>query len=267
MRGLPRLVAIRGAGDLATGVAFRLSKAGIAVAMSEIAAPTAVRRAVALAEAVYDGRTEVEGLVGVRAETAAEARAALERGLVPVLVDPQGAALRALEPDAWVDAVMAKRNTGTRPADAPLVIALGPGFEAPTDCHAVVETQRGHRLGRVVWRGTAAAASGVPEPVLGYAAERVLRAPAAGRLVARRRIGDLVGAGEVVAEAGGRPIVAPFAGALRGLVRDGLLVSPGQKVGDLDPRGVPAYCVTISDKALAVAGGVLEALLAGARHP
>src|SRR5581483_2976895 len=180
-------------------------------------------------------QAEVEGLKGVRAETVARARAALRRGLVPVVIDPEGAALRALEPDAWVDAVMAKRNTGTRRDDAPLVVALGPGFEAGVDCHAVVETQRGHRLGRVIWRGSAAPASHVPDAVLGRTTDRVLRAPAEGPLVARRRIGDLVPAGEVVAEVSGRPIVAPFAGALRGLARDGLVVRPGQKVGDLDP--------------------------------
>ncbi len=267
MTARPRLVAVRGAGDLATGVAFRLARAGIPVAMSEIAAPTAVRLAVSLALAVYEGRAEVEGLAAARADTAAQARAALRRGIVPVLVDPEGAALRGLEPDVWVDAVMAKRNTGTGLDDARLVIALGPGFEAGVDCHAVVETQRGHRLGRVIWRGSAAPASHVPDAVLGRTVDRVLRAPADGLLLTRRCIGDLLSAGEVIAEVAGRPVVAPFAGALRGLARDGLAVRAGQKIGDLDPRGVREYCFTISDKALAVAGGVLEALLAGSPPP
>lgn len=255
------LVGIRGAGDLATGVAYRLVRAGLAVAMAELPAPTAVRRAVALAEAVYAGRAEVEELIGLRCASVDEARAALAAGRVPVLVDPDGTSLRGLGLDALVDAVMAKRNTGTRIDHAPLVVALGPGFTAGVDCHAVVETQRGHRLSRVIREGPAAAATHVPEPVFGRT-DRVLRAPASGRLRARRRIGDLVAAGDVIAEVDGRTVTAPFAGALRGLVRDGLEVTIGRKVGDLDPRMIPEYCTTISDKALAVGGGVLEAVVA-----
>ncbi|HEX7127046.1 MAG TPA: selenium-dependent molybdenum cofactor biosynthesis protein YqeB, partial [Thermodesulfobacteriota bacterium] len=244
------LVAIRGGGDLATGVAYRLVRSGFPVVVAELPAPSAVRRAVCLSEAVYDGRVEIEGLVAVRCAGVAEAREALARGEVPVLVDPEGAGLRALRPAVLVDAIMAKRNTGTTADAAPFVVALGPGFTAGVDCHAVVETQRGHRLGRVIHQGPAAPPSHVPEAVLGRT-DRVLRAPAAGRFGSRRRIGDLVGEGEVLGEVAGRPIVAPFAGALRGLVRDGLEVTAGQKVGDLDPRGVGDYCFTISDKALA----------------
>lgn len=255
------LVAIRGAGDLATGVAYRLVRSGFAVAMAETAAPTAVRRAVCLAEAVYEGRVEVEGVVGVRCDGPEEAQGALARGAVPVLVDPAGAALRALGPAVLVDAIMAKRNTGTRIDHAPFVVALGPGFTAGRDCHAVVETLRGHRLGRVIYEGSAAAPTRVPEAVSGRT-DRVLRAPTAGRLTGRRQIGDLVAEGEVLAEVAGRPVRAPFAGTLRGVVRDGLVVAAGQKVGDLDPRGIPDFCFTISDKALAIGGGVLEAVLA-----
>jgi xanthine dehydrogenase accessory factor len=255
------LVAIRGAGDLATGVAYRLRAAGFAVAMSELPAPTALRRAVALAEAVYEGRVEVEGVVGVRCGSVERARAALAAGEVPVLVDPAGAMLRALRPDVWVDAVMAKRDAGTRIGDAPLVVALGPGFEAGVDCHAVVETLRGHRLGRVLWRGRAAAPTHAPEPVLGRI-DRVVRSPGPGRVTARRRIGERVAAGEVIALVGERPVAAPLPGVLRGLVRDGLEVAAAQKLADIDPRGIVEHCTTVSDKALAVGGGVLEAVLA-----
>jgi xanthine dehydrogenase accessory factor len=233
--------------------------------MSELPAPTVLRRAVALAEAVYEGRVEVEGVAGVLCESAEGARASLAAGEVPVLVDPGGAALRALGPDVWVDAVMAKRNTGTRIDDAPLVVGLGPGFEAGVDCHAVVETLRGHRLGRVLWRGRAAAPTHRPEPVLGRA-DRVLRAPVAGRVAARRRIGDRVAEGDPVAAVGDRLLLAPVSGVLRGLVRDGLAVEAGQKVADVDPRGVVEHCTTISDKALAVGGGVLEAVLSWRRR-
>ncbi len=256
----PPLVGIRGAGDLATGVACRLVRAGFPVALSELPAPSTVRRAVCFAEAVYEGRVEVEGLVAVRCAGPVEAHGALARGEVPVLVDPTGAGLRALRPVVLVDAIMAKRNTGTRIDAAPLVVALGPGFTAGVDCHAVVETQRGHRLGRVMYEGTAAPPTHVPEPVQGRT-DRVLRAPAAGRFHGRRRIGDLVTEGEVLGEVTGRQVVAPFAGALRGLVRDGLEVTARQKIGDVDPRGVGDYCFTISDKALAVGGGVLEAVV------
>jgi xanthine dehydrogenase accessory factor len=254
------LVGIRGAGDLATGVAYRLVRSGFPVAVSELPAPSAVRRAVCLSEAVYDGRAEVEGLVAVRCTGLAAAREALARGEIPVLVDPTGASLRALHPPALVDAIMARRNTGTRIDEAPLVVALGPGFTAGVDCHAVVETQRGHRLGRVMYEGAAAPPTHLPEPVQGRT-DRVLRAPTAGRFASRHRIGDLVTEGEVLGEVAGRQVVAPFAGALRGLVRDGLEVTARQKIGDLDPRGVGDYCFTISDKALAVGGGVLEAVV------
>lgn len=259
---LPRLVAIRGAGDLATGVAYRLRRIGISVVVSELPAPTALRRRVAFAEAVYEGRVEVEGLAGVLCQGPFEVHRALARGQVAVVVDPGGERLASLRPDVWVDAVMARRNTGTRIDLAPLVVALGPGFEAGVDCHAVVETRRGHRLGRVLWRGRAAEPTHVPEAVLGRT-DRVLRAPADGPLVARRAIGDRVAEGEVVAEVAGRAVRSPFAGVLRGLVREGLAVREGQKLGDVDPRGVVEHAFTISDKALAVGGGVLEAVLAG----
>jgi xanthine dehydrogenase accessory factor len=252
---------MRGGGDIATGVAHRLHRAGFRVVIIELPQPLTVRRAVALAEAVYAGSITVEG---VTAQWVASAPAALQcaaEGKVPVLVDEGKASLIQLRPSVVVDARLAKSKLDTLLTDAPLVIALGPGVVAGVDCHAVVETNRGHNLGRVYWQGTAESNTGQPEAVLGYTGQRVLRAPCEGVLSGEVEIGELVKAGEVVARVNGEPITAPFSGILRGLVHPGLRVPAGFKVGDLDPRGVRENCFTISDKARAVGGGVLEAIL------
>jgi xanthine dehydrogenase accessory factor len=219
---------------------------------------------VAFASAVYEGTATVEGIVARRLPLArGEIEAAWDRGEVPVLVDPEGLAVKArsVRPDVVVDAILAKRNTGTRITDAPAVIALGPGFTAGADCHAVIETERGHYLGRVIWEGQARPDTGVPGRVGGQSTRRVLRAPAGGTFQGMCCIGDLVGEGETVATAAGVPVVTPFDGVLRGLLHDGVPVRAGMKVGDVDPRGVPDYCFTISDKARAIGGAVLEAIL------
>lgn len=232
--------------------------------MTEAAQPLAVRRLVALAEAVYSGRVEIEDLRGARVPSAVEALAALAAGDIPVLVDPEAQVNSQLPFVAEVDARMRKVKPETGlPADR-LRIGLGPGFTAGVDCHAVVETNRGHRLGRVVWSGAAQDDTATPEAVAGYDADRVLRAPAAGVLEGRKPVGSLIRRGEEVARVASTPIVAPFDGALRGLLHDGVLVAVGDKVGDLDPRQEPDYCRQISDKSLAVGGGVLEALLSRA---
>lgn len=256
---LPRVV-IKGGGDLGSGVAWRLWRCGFPVIVLEQPQPTVIRRAVALAAAVYEGEVTVEGLTARRAEPQ-EVEPLLASGRVPVLVDPQADSLAVLRPEVLVDAILAKRNTGTRLADAPLVIALGPGFCAGQDCHAVVETARGHMLGRVYWRGAALANSGIPGEVGGEGAKRVLRAPADGTFVPLAQIGDAVQAGQVLARVGDEPVRAQISGVLRGLLQAGLPVTTGMKVGDVDPRGERSSCFTISDKALAVAGGVLEAIL------
>lgn len=256
------LVVIRGGGDLATGVAHRLHRAGMRVAVTELVQPTVIRRAVALAAAVYEGQVEVEGLVARLAESDEEIHAALAAGQVPVVIDPQGKVIPRLRPTVVVDAIMTKRNTGaTAITDAPIVIGLGPGFTAGVDVHAVIETNRGHHLGRVILSGSAEPHTGVPGPSAGFTVERVLRAPCAGTLTGQRRIGDPVETGEAVASVAGQPVVAKISGVLRGLLADGLLVKPGMKVGDVDPRGVREHCFTISDKARAIGGGVLEAIL------
>jgi len=259
---------VKGAGDLATGVALRLLRSGFAVVMTEIERPTVVRRTVAFAEAVYEGRAVVEGIEGVKVEGAGRIDDVLARGAIPVVVDPQAGVRADIRPALLVDAIVAKRNLGTRIDDAPAVVALGPGFVAGRDAHAVIETRRGHRLGRVIWEGEALPNTGVPGEVGGFTEERVLRAPGAGVFRGVREIGDGVSSGETVGHVGDLPVRARIDGVLRGLLRSGLEVSAGFKLGDVDPRAQREHCFQVSDKALAIAGGVLEAacaLLGGVR--
>jgi len=255
------LVVVKGAGDLATGVIHRLHRVGMRVVVTELPQPLAIRRAVAFASAVYEGVWEVGGIVARRVADEGAMDRALAANEVPVWVDRQAQIVQWLCPDAVVDAIMAKHNTGTTIADAPVVVALGPGFTAGRDCHAVIETNRGHDLGRVIFHGQAQSDTGIPGKVGGEAVRRVLRAPADGLFVGRREIGDLVQAGEPAAEVAGQPVVTPLDGVLRGLLHDGLTVCAGCKVGDVDPRAVVEHCFTISDKARAIGGSVLEAIL------
>ncbi|RME56850.1 MAG: EF2563 family selenium-dependent molybdenum hydroxylase system protein [Caldilineae bacterium] len=261
------LVLIKGAGDLATGVAWRLHRCGFPVVMTELPTPLAIRRAVAFAEAVYTGEHEVEG-VTARCVSLDDAPDILEAGEIPVLIDEDAAAVYEMGPTVVVDAIVAKTNTGTTMDDAPLVIALGPGFLAGTDCHGVVETNRGHYLGRIYWSGEAQADTGTPGPLPGMEenASRVLRAPTDGRLQAFVQIGERIPAGELIATvlspAGEEtPILAPFTGVLRGLIHEQVPLRAGMKIGDLDPRSDIRHAFTISDKSLAVGGGVLEGIL------
>jgi xanthine dehydrogenase accessory factor len=262
------LALIKGAGDLATGVALRLRRAGFSIVMTEIPSPTVVRRSVAFAEAVYEGEVTVEGIRGVLADDEDGARGLIAREVVTVIVDPETAILRELKPVLLVDAIVAKRNLGTSVGDAPAVVALGPGFLVGRDAHAVVETCRGHTLGRVITEGEALPNTGVPGEIGGRSAERVLRSPGEGILRTDLTIGALVHANDVVAHVGDVAVVAPFDGVMRGLMRSGLRVTEGMKLGDVDPRTSCENCALVSDKALAVAGGVLEAacaLLGGVR--
>lgn len=259
---------VKGAGDLATGVALRLHRAGFAVVMTEIARPTAVRRTVAFAEAVYEGNALVEGVDGVKAADTEAVRRLLKAGKIPVIVDPVAAIRQEIAPVLVVDAILAKRNLGTCITDAPAVVALGPGFAAGVDVHAVIETKRGHTLGRVISRGEALPNTGVPGEVGGFGEERVLRSPGAGVFEGELEIGAIVAMGEIVGHVGGSPVSARLGGVLRGLSRSGLEVTAGFKVGDVDPRATREHCYLVSDKALAIAGGVLEvacALLGGVR--
>lgn len=255
------LVVIRGAGDIATGIALRLWRSHIWVIMTDLSRPTAIRRTVSFSEAVTHGETAVEGVTARRAETPEEALSLLELGILPVLVDPEGACIRALEPDAVVDAILAKQNLGTKITDAPVVIAVGPGFTVGEDCHAVVETMRGHTLGRVIRQGTAIPNTGMPGLIGGFTGERVLRAPADGVFHQLLDIGARVKLGDVAGTVNDIPMICTLDGVLRGILPEGTPVHKGMKAGDIDPRCQVENCRTASDKALAVGGGVLEALL------
>ena len=280
------LILIRGAGDIASGIALRLYRAGMDVIMTELPHPTAIRRTVCFSEALRKSmEVFVEDVAAVPLRLPAGALEAdegkaftenvwsvLKSRKIAVIEDPDAVSCRILHPDAVVDAILAKRNLGTKITDAPVVVAAGPGFTAGVDCHAVVETMRGHTLGRVICEGTALPDTGIPGNIGGYTSERVLRAPADGIFRTVREIGDHVEAGEAVAyveegpdSAGEKrpdsPVIAALSGVLRGLLPDGTPVRKGMKSGDVDPRDVMDNCHTASDKALAVGGGVLEAVL------
>ena len=255
------MILIKGAGDLATGVAHRLYQCGFSVVMTEISRPTTVRCTVAFSQAVYQGTATVEGVTACLADTPQQALALLEKNQIPVLVDPEATCVASLRPQVVVDAILAKRNLGTKLTDAPLVIALGPGFTAGVDCHAVVETKRGHSLGRVLLTGTALPNTGIPGNIGGFTSQRILRSTAQGVFQPLVKIGDLVHAGDVVAQVDGAPVCAQIDGMVRGLLPAGTRVVPGMKSGDVDPRGSSVDCFTISDNARAIGGGVLEAIL------
>ncbi len=256
-------VLLRGGGDLASGVAWRLHRCGFRVYITEIPQPTAVRRKVSFCEAVYDGETVVEGVKACLVPDPAEVTRSWELGEIPVLVDPQGVSKSVMAPDVVVDAVLAKKNLGTSIKDARLVIALGPGFEAGKDAHYVVETNRGHNLGRLLSSGSAEPNTGIPGSVIGITTDRVLRSPCSGLWESALDIGDFVKPGDTVGTVAGTPVTAKIEGILRGLIRPSIQVGQDLKIGDIDPRGVKSSCFTISDKALAIAGGVLEGILRG----
>jgi xanthine dehydrogenase accessory factor len=256
------IVMIRGAGDVASGVAHRLHRSHFKICMTEISRPLAVRRAVAFCEAVYDGKKKVEGVEARLISGPEKVRAIWKTGCIPVLIDPEGRETRKhLKPDVLVDAIMAKKNLGTRIRDASLVIGVGPGFTAGRNAHAVIETNRGHDLGRVIWKGSAEPDTGIPGEIRGYSIERVLRTMKKGIFHSHKLIGDRVKKGSVVAVVDDFPVIAEINGILRGVLREGTEVEKGMKVGDIDPRAKREYCFTISDKARAISGGVLEAIL------
>lgn len=277
------LVIVRGAGDLATGTIAKLVKSGYAVISLETEAPTAIRRTVAFSEAVYTGKQQVEDVLGVRVRTPQEAYALAMEGIPAILADPEGESIRQLHPAAVVDAILAKRNLGTNRGMAPFTVALGPGFTAGKDVNVVIETKRGHDLGRLIYEGAAAVNTGVPGMIAGYGAERVIHAPTAGILRARVQIADTIEKDAVIAvieperqtgicgaggcacdlqTLGAVPVRASLTGLLRGLIRDGYPVTKGMKIADIDPRSEEYdNCFKISDKARCIAGGVLEALL------
>jgi xanthine dehydrogenase accessory factor len=255
------LILIKGAGEMASAVAWRLVKSHFRVVMTEVSEPLAVRRRVSFCEAVFDGTSAVEGLTGRLIDRPEQAAEVISSGEVPVLVDPELDGLGALGPDVLVEATLTKYNTGLTRDMAPLTIALGPGYDAGRDVDVVIETNRGHHLGRIIDQGPAASNTGVPGDIKGQSARRVLRAPVDGRFVTDLELGAVVRVGQEVATVAGQPVTSQLDGLLRGLIRPGSMVTDGLKVGDVDPRGDMTHLNTISDKARAVAGSVLEAVL------
>jgi len=260
-KGRASIILLRGGGDLASGVALRLRRVGFQVLVTELAAPLVVRRKAAFAQAVFSGKCQVEEVEGTLVKSADEAAKAMAMGKVAVMIDPMAESRPSFSLFGLIDGRMTKKPPELGMDAAPIVVGLGPGFQAGVDCHAIVETNRGPFLGRVYWQGSAEADNGIPETVRGFTVERVLYAPKSGKLQAIASIGDILEPEAMVAEIDGIPVKAKFKGVLRGLVQTGLEVKKGMKIGDLDPRCDERLCTLVSDKALAVGGGVLEALL------
>lgn len=257
----PIPVIVRGGGDLASGVALRLHRAGIQFVIAELEKPLAVRRTVSFAQAIYEGEIEIENVLAKKVNSFQEARENSNRGIIPVLIESDLQTIISEQPIAIIDGRMIKRVPEISIASADLVIGLGPGFISGRDCHAVVETLRGHNLGRVFWEGSAASDTGQPGSIVSYDVDRVLRAPAAGFLESNAEIGQQLKKGDLIATVVGSEVRAGFDGVLRGLIHPSVEVTQGMKIGDLDPRNDPSFCYRVSDKALAIGGGALEALL------
>lgn len=255
------LIVIKGAGDIASGIALRLKHAKFDVVMTDIERPTAIRRTVCFSQAIVNGTAQVEDVKAEKANNAEEIKKILSMGNIAVIADEKAKIIKALKPEAIVDAILAKENLGTKIDDAPIVIGVGPGFAAGVDCHAVIETKRGHYLGRVIKNGSAAANTGVPGNIGGYTTERIIRAVKDGVFDPVCEIGDTVKEGQTVAYIDGEAVKCSIGGVLRGILPKGTPVYKGMKSGDVDPRCVKGHCYTVSDKALAVGGGVLEAIL------
>jgi xanthine dehydrogenase accessory factor len=262
------IVLIRGAGEMASAVAWRLYMANIRrICMTELDAPLCVRRTVSFCTALEAGCARVEGMEACAAASLAEVKQAWREGRIAVVGRSRWDSIADLAPDVVVDAILAKRNIGTHVGDAPLVIALGPGFVAGRDCHLVIETNRGHHLGRIITEGAAEPNTGIPGDIAGHTEARVLRSAIAGVFKSERQIGDRVAPGETVGYVAGVPVTASIGGILRGLLRTGTEVSNGVKLGDIDPRARPDYCHTISDKARAIGGAVLEGVMRHHNRP
>ena len=254
-------VLIKGSGDLASGIALRLHRAGFRILMTDIAVPTTVRRTVAFSPAVYQGHMQVEDVTGVLCDSVKVAEQEIQNGNIAIMVDETARCTHEFHPDVVVDAILAKRNLGTKITDAPFVVGVGPGFTAGEDCHCVVETKRGHYLGRCIWKGSAIPNTGIPGMIGGYGLERLIKAPAAGVFKGAVEIGAVVKKNDVVGYVDQTPVLEQIDGVVRGLLQDGVEVTTGMKSGDVDPRCDVAHCFTVSDKASSIGGGVLEAVL------
>lgn len=262
-----KVVIVRGGGDLATGSIYKLYHCGFKIVILETAHPSAIRRYISFSEAVYEGSVSVEGVTCTHIHDVKSLEKTWKNGEIPLFIDPKGELIEKLKPWAVIDAIIAKKNLGTTIDMAPVTVALGPGFIAGIDVKTVIETKRGHNLGRLILSGSASPNTGIPGIIGGYGAERVIHAITDGKLYGIRKIGDFVDAGETIAvihKEDGRqiPVKASIHGVLRGLIRDGYPVTIGFKIADIDPReSEKENCFTISDKARCIAGGVLEALM------
>lgn len=254
-------VIVKGGGDLATAVAHKLFHAGFSVIITELEKPRMVRRLVSFANSIYEGEWTVEGVTAVLADGAEEVNKVLKMGKIPLVIDPSCEIRKDILPTVIVDATLAKKNCGTTLEDAPIVIGLGPGFTAGKNAHGIIETKRGHHLGRIFYKGTAEPNTGVPGNIGGFTKERVFRAPCKGIVKNHLEIGAPVRTGQILCWVNGCSVAAGISGIVRGLIHDGLMVKENEKLGDIDPRGEKEYCCTISDKGRNVAGGVLEAVL------
>ncbi|MEW9123127.1 MAG: selenium-dependent molybdenum cofactor biosynthesis protein YqeB [Thermotaleaceae bacterium] len=256
------LIVVRGGGDLATGTIHKLHRCGFRLLVLEVAKPTSIRRKVSFSEAIYEGSIEIEGIKALHVSDLNEIKKAWNQGEIPVMIDPQGMYIEQLHPKVVIDGIIAKKNLGTTKGMADITIALGPGFTAGKDVDVVIETSRGHDLGRLIFEGEAKKNTGVPGMIKGYSKERVVYAPYDGPIENRRDIGDIVEKDEIIAYIGNIPIEAKIHGLLRGIIRNGTEVKAGLKIADIDPRtSEQSNCYTISDKARNIAGGVLEAIL------
>lgn len=256
-----KLVVIRGAGDIATGIAVRLHNCGFKVVMTDIALPTMIRCSVSFGQCLYGEAQQVEGITAVAAKDCQAVLDILNQQKIPVIIDQDAVLIKQLKAQYLVDAILAKRNLGTNKSMAPITIALGPGFNAGGDCDAVIETNRGHYLGRVIYQGPTQANTGIPGNIAGFTYQRVVRSPCLGVFKSFVKLGDIVKEGDLIAQVNDKPVVSPLSGMVRGLLNDGLSIEQGFKIADIDPRGLKADYTTVSDKARAIGGGVLEAML------
>lgn len=254
-------VLIKGAGDLATGIACRLYNCGFKIIMTDIAVPTTVRRTIAFSRAVYEACVEVEGIKGRLTTSAEDLEKCLDNNEIAIVVDPKMNHKDWYQADIIVDAIIAKKNIGTNIADAELVIGVGPGFAAGRDCHYVIETKRGHYLGKVITKGSAIPNTGIPGMIGGYSVERIIRASAKGVFQPIVEIGAFVKKDQIVAYVENAPVYALMTGIVRGMLQPGVIVEKGMKCGDIDSRCEIEHCYSVSDKARSIGGGVLEAIL------
>lgn len=258
-------VLIKGAGDLASGVAMAFYNCGFYVLMTEVEQPTVIRRSVAFANCIYEGKMDIEGVIAIHV-TQENYSDYMEKDKIGVIIDPEARIIETYKPDIIVDAILAKKNLGTKIDDAPIVIGCGPGFFAGKDCHIVIETKRGHYLGKIIKEGKAIENSGIPGIIEGRGLERVIYSPVSGKVEHIKKLGDIVEQDDIILKVDEVSLRSPFKGVLRGLIVEGMIVPEAMKIGDIDPRMNPEYCFTISEKAMAIGRAAVEGSLITGRE-